>query len=1311
MAKTDAELSLGFNLDQAKKDVQEIPELLNKALDKIKGKGLTELEQSLNDAVKSAEKLDKPLEEAAHALKAMDNATSELKALSELKMPLVDEIKDTEKQYKKAKSSWENIWKHKDDEAGAEKNLEYQFALEKELEQKKALLAELEVEEEKYNSILAQGKATIESTTTQINAQKTASQQLITDAETQLSALESQKLAEQGLVSDTKQEADNAENVKENLEGANTAAGQLAATVKSVGTGTTNPLNNVAPAANNAAKAFDTAGVSLSEFQGLFEKVLTFDRANAGITELVRHLLELKSAESALKKMNLPPELDSEFKAIHQDIIQTTADIRKYDSEFKKASSGTSSSTQAIQASISSIGGAIKSGLSSAVSSVQSMASNLKGVTKIFGTLKSSATTMIKNIKSAFNGLGKAIQGVKSHFNGMASNMKSNFKHMLTSITKYVFGFRSLFFLVRRIRKYIGEGIQSMAKFSGGNNSVNRNISQLITSLEYLKNAWSTAFDPILQFVTPWLTALIDKLASVGNAFSRFLGNLLGVSKVFQAVKGPTKNYAKSLDKTGKSAGGAAKKQKKLNDRLADFDDLHVLGKDTPTTGSGGGSGSGDDDKDKKRNNKLWDFAKVGKDLQKALKGMWASADFTELGKKVSDALYKALSDIKWDKIKTVASKLGKSLATFLNGALTDPKIWTLSGSTVAEIINTIGTSINGFLKNIKVDFGGGFANLINSFFKTIDWNQVNENIKLFGDQLIKNINSFFKTLDLGEISMDLSGLAQSLTSVLVSLIDDVDWKQVGNAFLSFGNAISEGIENALKGSNNPLIKVLGDTLSTIRQSANDLLPVISQIVGSVGQAIQAILPSLSSMLPQIVSLIQQTATTILPVLISAIQTLMPIITKIISTVLPVLSQVLTALSPIFTMLAETLLPAIANAISAILPVITPIITQLVSMLVPVLTNLVTTLLPVLQGIFNAILPIIQQLLPIIMQIVQTLLPVLSQILAQILPTIQQVTEAILPIVVKLLDIIAPLISDILTSLADLVGPILGLLSPILESITSTIGPLLDLLRPIVNIVRVLLNLVVSILQPIIELIAPIMKIINDCLSPIFSLFGLIGTVLEAVIVPLLKLLAGVIQTIVLPILKLLVAGVKLIVDAFGNVSTAVNFVISLFKMGFEQLGKWFKGWVNGFLDGVGGFINGFIKALNAGIRGINKLAIDIPDWVPVVGGKKLGFNIKELNTINIPKLAQGAVIPPNNEFMAVLGDQSHGTNIEAPLDTIKQAVAEVLANNNNQEVIRLLQQLIGVVESKNLVIGDKEIGKANARYTNQQKLIRGTSF
>ena len=46
-----------------------------------------------------------------------------------------------------------------------------------------------------------------------------------------------------------------------------------------------------------------------------------------------------------------------------------------------------------------------------------------------------------------------------------------------------------------------------------------------------------------------------------------------------------------------------------------------------------------------------------------------------------------------------------------------------------------------------------------------------------------------------------------------------------------------------------------------------------------------------------------------------------------------------------------------------------------------------------------------------------------------------------------------------------------------------------------------------------------------------------------------------------------------------------------------------------------------------------------------------------------LPELAEGAVLEPNKPFMAIVGDQKHGTNVEAPLDTIKQAVAEVIGS------------------------------------------------
>lgn len=80
--------------------------------------------------------------------------------------------------------------------------------------------------------------------------------------------------------------------------------------------------------------------------------------------------------------------------------------------------------------------------------------------------------------------------------------------------------------------------------------------------------------------------------------------------------------------------------------------------------------------------------------------------------------------------------------------------------------------------------------------------------------------------------------------------------------------------------------------------------------------------------------------------------------------------------------------------------------------------------------------------------------------------------------------------------------------------------------------------------------------------------------------------------------------------------------------------------------------------------------------------------SIPEIAAYNIPALARGAVIPPNREFLAVLGDQRSGTNIEAPLETIKQALAEVMQSigSGGDIVVNITTTLDGNVLARNQV-------------------------
>lgn len=115
----------------------------------------------------------------------------------------------------------------------------------------------------------------------------------------------------------------------------------------------------------------------------------------------------------------------------------------------------------------------------------------------------------------------------------------------------------------------------------------------------------------------------------------------------------------------------------------------------------------------------------------------------------------------------------------------------------------------------------------------------------------------------------------------------------------------------------------------------------------------------------------------------------------------------------------------------------------------------------------------------------------------------------------------------------------------------------------------------------------------------------------------------------------------------------------TLFDDGVSSVVDSLKGYVNNLLGLVESGANLVISIINWIIEALNTIQVDIPKWVPKYGGKSFGISIPTVGEVSIPRLATGAVIPPNAEFMAVLGDQRNGRNLEAPEGLIREIVRE----------------------------------------------------
>lgn len=146
-----------------------------------------------------------------------------------------------------------------------------------------------------------------------------------------------------------------------------------------------------------------------------------------------------------------------------------------------------------------------------------------------------------------------------------------------------------------------------------------------------------------------------------------------------------------------------------------------------------------------------------------------------------------------------------------------------------------------------------------------------------------------------------------------------------------------------------------------------------------------------------------------------------------------------------------------------------------------------------------------------------------------------------------------------------------------------------------------------------------------------------------------------------------------------------------------------FKSIVNKLISGINRVVAKPFEGLNAAIRKIR--GVSVMGLTPFSG-------LSTVSVPSIPYLAQGAVLPANKPFMAVVGDQRHGTNVEAPLTTIQEAVANVMGDqvaammagfNALLEENQLLRQVV-----ENIELGDSTIGRAAERYQLSAAITRG---
>lgn len=182
------------------------------------------------------------------------------------------------------------------------------------------------------------------------------------------------------------------------------------------------------------------------------------------------------------------------------------------------------------------------------------------------------ASKMIVNVYKKIFSVIKQVLGVikkmRDHIKKTSDEHAKNWKQMLRDILRYSLGIRSLFALFRRLRRYIREAFEAMGSQIP---EVQAMLDNLSSSLGMLKGSLATAFEPILSAIAPILDILIEKLSTALTYIGMFFAALTGRGYVYKATK---------------AIKGVTDAAKEMNKQLQGFDELNNL---TSQKDKGGG--------------------------------------------------------------------------------------------------------------------------------------------------------------------------------------------------------------------------------------------------------------------------------------------------------------------------------------------------------------------------------------------------------------------------------------------------------------------------------------------------------------------------------------------------------------------------------------------------------------------------------------------------------------------------------------------------------------------------------------------------
>lgn len=737
-------------------------------------------------------------------------------------------------------------------------------------------------------------------------------------------------------------------------------------------------------------------------------------------------------------------------------------------------------------------------------------------------------------------------------------------------------------------------------------------------------------FTPVLRVIN----ILLGKLATLANAFKSFTELITGKKSSGQtgasgAGLAGTDAIADTADQYGNAADNAEKLADATNDTadatkkatkaakgyLSPIDEINNYSTDKSADSSskvpGTTGGLADRMKDAVQNVDYGKMAKGETVLDKMLKPLNKIINrFKELAKLVAKGFWDGLGDYEpiFDGIKKDLDSIWKSLKDIF----TDSEVTKAANNFLDSFAYAIG-QVAGSFTRIGLTIAQNIIGGIEKFLKQ-------------NTQRIKNY-----LIDMFNIGSEIAQIGGNLAVAFADV------------FSVFGGETAQQITADLIGIFAEIGMVLTETAAKL---GRDILNMIAQ-------------PFIDNK----------------DILKSAIEGSLGAIETVTSGVLIVVQNLSDAISRLYDEHVKPFFDSIANGLSSIFGTL---ITGYNTYVLPVLQGLAEQFKGLLEGpLGDAILKIEAFLGKLIDSLKllweSVLVPLINWIIANLLPVVAKIIDVVGTVAIKVIKSLIKIIGDVADTLSGIIDFLVGVFTGdwelawqgIKEIADGTWNFIKDVVSGAWEIIKTVTKGALSIIKSIIStawnaikaLTSTIWNAIKKTLSGLWnSLKSTASTVFNAIKTKVVGVWDSV-KNKTSKTWENVATFVSNKVEAIKNaITNKFNAARDAVRSAFEGIVDFIKAPINQAIS----IVNNAVGMINNAIGGIESAFSFGPWTVPTpFGSKTIGFHATFPRIGTIPYLASGAVIPPRSEFLAVLGDQKKGNNLEAPESLLRQIVRE----------------------------------------------------